>query len=341
MANPKFHTLSDSNSIGELAKISGAEIQEGGNADFIVHDVAPLDKATDKDVSFLDNVKYKEDFKTTKAGACIISPAMAEFAPKGCQLIISKSPYKTYALIAQYFYPANNPPAEISEQANVHSSAKIGKGCTIEAGAVIGEGVNIGEGCWIEPNAVIGRNVEIGKNSRIGANASVSHAVIGDGTRLYPGARIGQDGFGFAIDPAGHVKVPQLGSVIIGDNIEIGANTCIDRGAGPDTIIGDSTWIDNCVQIGHNVKIGRGCVIVALAGIAGSTTLEDYVVVAAQVGISGHLTIGMGTRIAAQSGVIKSLPPMSKVMGAPAIPTKEYVRQMVALKKLTNPKKSS
>jgi UDP-3-O-[3-hydroxymyristoyl] glucosamine N-acyltransferase len=163
--------------------------------------------------------------------------------------------------------------------------------------------------------------------------------MIGDGSRLYAGARIGQDGFGFAIDSAGHVKVPQLGRVIIGDHVEIGANSCLDRGAGPDTEIGDGTWIDNCVQIGHNVKIGRGCVIVAQVGIAGSAVLEDYVVVAAQVGIAGHLTIGQGTRIAAQSGVMKSLPAGSEVMGSPAIPAKEKLRQIIVLKNLTKPKK--
>ena len=162
---------------------------------------------------------------------------------------------------------------------------------------------------------------------------------MGEGSRLYPGARIGQDGFGFAIDPAGHVKVPQLGRVIIGDHVEIGANSCIDRGAGPDTVIGDGAWIDNLVQIGHNTKIGKGCVIVAQAGISGSTTLEDYVVVAAKAGIAGHLNIGMGTRIAAKSGIMSDLPAGSEVMGYPAVPIKQFMRQVVALKKLTKRKK--
>ena len=157
---------------------------------------------------------------------------------------------------------------------------------------------------------------------------------MGEGSRLYPGACVGQDGFGFAIDPAGHVKVPQLGRVIIGDHVEIGANTCIDRGAGPDTIIGDGAWIDNCVQLGHNVKIGKGCVIVAQAGISGSTTLEDYVVVAAKAGIAGHLNIGMGTRIAAKSGIMSDVPAGSEIMGSPAVPIKQFMRQVVALRKL-------
>lgn len=339
MADPKFHQVSASKDLEELAKISGADI-DAEQGDFLINDVASLDDASERDISFLDNVKYKDAFKETKAGACIVSPAMAEFAPKNCRLLISKTPYKSYALIAQAFYPANNPPADISDQAHVHPSAEIAEGCTVEAGVVVSEGAVIAEGCWIEPNAVIGRNVTIGKNSRVGANASVSHAIIGEGTRIYPGARIGQDGFGFAIDPAGYVKVPQLGRVIIGDHVEIGANSCVDRGAGPDTVIGDGVWVDNFVQIGHNVKIGKGCVIVAHVGIAGSAVLEDYVFVGGQVGIRGHITVGTGSRIAAQSGVIKDLPAGSEVMGSPALPIKQHLRQVAMLKKLTKPPKT-
>lgn len=338
MADPRFHTRTGVKTLKELSDISGAIVQGDGNHK--IDDVAPLDKAGTHQISFFDNVKYKHAFKNTKAGACIVNQAMVEFAPKNCQLLISKNPYKSYALIAQAFYPAAMPTADISPAVHIHDSAEIGRGCVIEAGAVIAEGVKLGQGCWVEANAVVGRNVEIGKNSRIGANSTISHAIIGEATRLYAGVRIGQDGFGFAIDPAGHVKVPQLGRVIIGNHVEIGANSCIDRGAGPDTIIGDGTWIDNLVQIGHNVKIGKGCVIVAQAGIAGSTTLEDYVVVAAQAGISGHLKIGMGSQIAGQTGVMQDLPAGSKVMGYPALPIKQFMRQVATLKKLTKPKKS-
>ena len=339
MADPRFHKVTDPKSLKELAHISGAEIKSA-DPDFMVEDVASLDDATVNNISFLDNIKYKASFRATKAGACVVSEKLAHLAPSSCHLLISRNPYKSYALIAQAFYPVNLPETEISDKAFVAGSAKIGKGCIIEAGAYIGEGVELGDGCWVEPNAVIRENVVIGNNSRVGANASVSHAVIGQATRLYPGVRIGQDGFGFAIDPAGHVKVPQLGRVIIGDHIEIGANSCIDRGAGPDTIIGDGTWIDNCVQIGHNVKIGRGCVIVGQAGIAGSATLEDYVVLAAQAGVAGHLTIGAGSRIGGQAGIIKSIPAGSEVMGSPALPIKQFLRQFAMLKKLTNPSKN-
>jgi UDP-3-O-[3-hydroxymyristoyl] glucosamine N-acyltransferase len=338
MADSRFHLKTEPKTLQELATLVEGEVKGDGN--FVVYDVSSLDNAGTSDISFLDNAKYKDTFKNTSAGACVIDPKMAEFSPKACNLLISKNPYKSYALIAQAFYPESYPEAEISDHAHVHESVEIGNGCIIEAGAVIAEGVKLEQGCWIEANATIGKNVAIGKKSRIGANASVSHAIIGESSRLYAGARIGQDGFGFAIDPAGHVKVPQLGSVIIGDHVEIGANTCIDRGAGPDTIIGDGTWIDNCVQIGHNVKVGRGCVIIAQVGIAGSTILEDFVVVAAQTGIAGHLTIGQGTQIGAQSGVMRDLPAGSKVMGAPAVPAKQFMRQVATLKKLTKPPKT-
>jgi len=261
---------------------------------------------------------------------------MADFAPDGLNLLISKNPYKSYALIAQAFYPEIYPDPEISQAASIDPQARVANGCIIEAGAVIGKGAEIGEGCWIEPNAVIGSNVVLGKKCRIGAGASVSHAVLGDHVRLYPGVRVGQDGFGFAIDPAGHVKVPQLGRVLIEDNVEIGANTTIDRGSGPDTVIGAGTWIDNLVQIAHNVKIGRGCVIIAQAGIAGSTEFGDFCVLAAQAGVAGHLKIGSGVRIGAQSGVMKDVAPGEEVLGAPAIPSKEFMRQVIALKRLTN-----
>lgn len=339
MVDHNFHQFTGVKTLGDLAERSNCAVHDKDES-FEVHDVAPLSQATKTEISFFDNIKYKQDLINTKAGAVIVSERMREFVPETCKALISKTPYKSYALVAQAFYPDVYPKADVSSHAFVDETATIGEGSVIEAGAVIHAGAKIGKGSWIESNAVVGRNVEIGDKSRIGSNASITHTIMGQGSRVYPGARIGQDGFGFAIDPAGHVKVPQLGRVLIGDNVEIGANTCIDRGAGPDTVIGDSVWIDNCVQIGHNVKIGRGCVIIAHVGIAGSATLEDYVVVAGQVGIAGHITIGQGSRIAAQSGVIKDLPPGSEVMGSPSLPIKDHLRQIAHLKKLTKEKKS-
>lgn len=317
MADPRFHKNSGRKTLKELAQVAGAELLSGDDVE--VKDVAPLSNAEAEDISFLDNVKYKDDFKTTKASACIIAKKMKEFAPKGCHLLISDNPYKSYALIAQVFYPDNH-----LKDGSIHNSA------------VIAPSAKIGESCTIEPGVVIGENVEIGAGTRVGANATISHAIIGEDCNIYPGARIGQDGFGFAIDPAGHVKVPQLGRVIIGDHVEIGANSTIDRGAGPDTEIGDGTWIDNLVQIGHNVKIGKGCVIVAQAGVAGSSVLEDYAVIAAQGGVAGHLKVGMGAQVGAQAGIMQDVPAGEKVIGSPAMPIKQFMRQTAMLKKMSS-----
>jgi len=340
VADPRFFKKQSARSLADLAAVAGGVLAEGTDPKQMIDDVAPLDVAGSVQISFLDNIRYKESFINSKAGACIVSEAMAPFAPKGMGIIVCKSPYKSYALVAQGFYPDIYPKSHISGSAHIDESVFVGEGCIIEPGVVVKAGAKIGNGVWIEANAVIGEGVVIGEKSRIGANATVSHAEIGSATRLYPGVRIGQDGFGFAIDPAGHVKVPQLGRVIIGDHVEIGANSCIDRGAGPDTVIGSGTWIDNLVQIGHNVKIGRGCVLIAQCGVAGSTVLEDYAVLAAQAGVAGHLKIGKGAQIGAKAGVMKDVPAGEQQLGAPAMPVKEFMRQVIALKRLTNRQKS-
>lgn len=334
MADPRFFNRSGPHTLAQLATVTGAEIARG-SPDLVIQDIGALDQAGPNDLSFLDNIKYRDAFRGSTAAACIVAPEMVAEAPAGMALLVTPKPYKSYALIAQFFYPENKPEPKIAPTALIHANAKIGKGCTIDSGVVIGEGVEIGEGSWIEANTVIGRNVVLGPHCRVGVNASLSHCIVGQGTRFYPGVRIGQDGFGFAIDPSGYVKVPQVGRVIIGDQVEIGANSCIDRGSGPDTVIGDGTWIDNLVQIGHNVRIGKRCVIIAQAGIAGSTVLEDYVVLAAQGGIAGHLKIGMGARIGAQSGIMRDIAPGQEVLGSPALPVKQYMRQIITLDRLS------
>lgn len=336
MPDKRFFTKTPSKSLQEIAEIGQAKLAEGVDPDLVIDDVAALDTATENDLSFFDNAKYKDQFLNTKAGACFCSEKVASLAPAGLNLLISEHPYKSYALVAQAFYPTDKPEADISDQAFIHESAKIGEGCRVAPMAVIRAGVELGDNCLVESGAVIADNVVVGSNCRIGSNSSISHAIIGDHVNIYPGARIGQDGFGFAIDPAGHVKVPQLGRVLIEDHVEIGANTTIDRGAGPDTVIGQGTWIDNLVQIGHNVKIGRGCVIVAHVGISGSTVLEDFVSLGGQVGVAGHLTIGMGAQVGAQSGVMRNVPAGEVQLGSPAIPIKQEMRQIAALNRLIN-----
>lgn len=338
MADPRFFNRAAPKTLGELAEISGADIGSGSDSSRIIHDVAALDKAGATDISFLDNIKYRDQFAVTKASACIVSPDMVEFAPVGMALLVTKTPYKTYAYIAQAFYPNHFPASSVSPHAHVHSSAILEDGCVIGHGAVVEEGAVIGSGSWIEPNAVIGRNVVIGKATRIGANSVITHALIGSNVHIYPGCCIGQDGFGFAIDPKGHIKIPQLGRVVIEDSVQIGSGCAIDRGSGPDTVIGQGTWMDNLIQVGHNVKIGRCCVIAGQCGISGSTVLEDYVVLAGQVGVAGHLTIGKGARIAAKSGLLRDVPAGAEQMGYPAVPIKQFFKQTAYISRLVTKK---
>jgi UDP-3-O-[3-hydroxymyristoyl] glucosamine N-acyltransferase len=218
----------------------------------------------------------------------------------------------------------------------IHATAQIEDGAIIETGAMIGREACIGRGTTIAAGAVIGYRVHVGRNSYIGPGATLIHALVGDDVIIHAGVRIGQDGFGFAMGPGGHLKVPQIGRVIIQDQVEIGANTAIDRGALKDTIIGEGTKIDNLVQIGHNVVIGRRCVIVGQVGISGSTELGDFVVMGGQSGATGHLRIGAGAQIAGAAHVKNDVAPGMRMGGTPARPFREYGRELAALRRLAN-----
>jgi UDP-3-O-[3-hydroxymyristoyl] glucosamine N-acyltransferase len=324
MADPRFFDVAGPFTVAELARRIGAQIGGAGDGQRVLRDVAPLETAAENDLSFFDNRRYLDRFSETKAGAVIVDAKFAPQAPKSATLLLTPQPYRAYALAAQAFYPEPPPTPGIAPSASIDPSATLGEGCAVEPNAVIGAGVVIGKRCAIGPNVVIGRSVQLGDDVRVAANATLGHCVIGSRVRIYTGVRIGQDGFGFAPDPKVPVKVPQLGRVLIGDDVEVGANTTIDRGAGPDTVIGSGTMIDNLVQIGHNVQVGRCCVIVALAGISGSTRLGDYVMVGGQAGMAGHLTIGDGAKIGAQAGVMRDVDKGDVVLGSPAIPTREF-----------------
>lgn len=338
MADARFYTTSGPLTLSQIAEIAGATI--GGAADpaRAFTDVGALETAGPGEVSFLDNRKYIAALASSRAGACLLRPDFADRAPAGMALLLTPTPYKAYARVAQAFYPDAQGPAHIDPRAAIDPAARLGAGVSIGPFAVIGARAEIGAGCVIGPNATIGEGVVLGAGSRIGAGASLSHCIVGNRVSIYPGARIGQDGFGFAPDPAGHVKVPQLGRVLIGDNCEIGANTTIDRGSASDTVIGPGCMIDNLVQIGHNVRLGRGCVVVAQVGISGSTRLDDFVVVGGQVGLAGHLHIGQGAQVAAQSGVHRDVAPGEIVGGYPAVPILEWRRQAAALRRLAKRK---
>lgn len=338
MADPRFFDRAGPFTLAELAARSGATVAPGADPALSLSDVAPLDQSGDGHLSFLDNRKYVEAFQASKAAACVVHPSLADKAPAGMALLLSTRPYRSYALCAQAFYPAPAADGSVHPAAHVDPTAVLGAGVEVAAGAVIEAGAQVGPRTRIAANAVIGRNVRVGADCVVGTCASLSHCLVGDRVTLYPGVRIGQDGFGFAMDVTGHVRVPQLGRVIIEDDVEVGANVAIDRGAGPDTVIGRGCMIDNLVQIGHNVTLGEGCVIVAQSGISGSTKFEHHAVLAAQAGVAGHLTIGAGARIAAQSGVMRDVPPMTEVFGTPAQPKRQYFRQVAILARLARGK---
>ncbi len=334
----RFFTRSGPFSLAEIATAAGATVAaesgaDGRGAGRRLSGVAPLQSAGPENVSFLDNRKYLRLLAETRAGAVILRAEMAQAAPATVACLITPTPYEAWARTCALFHPA---PVAVP---GIHPSAVIGAGAEIDQAAeigpfaVIGAGARIGAACRIGPHAVIGPGCVLGEGVSVGAGASVSHALIGDRVMIHPGVRIGQDGFGFATTKDGFLSVPQLGRVIIEHDVDIGANTTIDRGSAQDTVIGAGTRIDNLVQIAHNVRIGRCCVIVAQVGISGSTTLEDFVVLAGQAGVAGHLTLGRGARIGPQAGVMSDVKPGIDLLGSPARPAKEFMREVATLRR--------
>ncbi len=339
MADPRFFRRANPISLVDLAKIANATIVGNGSPNQTFSDVKALSEAGPEDVSFLDNKRYAESFSTSAAGACVVEEAYADRAPSDMALLISEAPYLGFALIAAAFYPLQTAETKnISANAYVDPSASVGDRAQIEAGAVIQADAEIRPDVHIGAGAIVGPGVVIGKGTRIGPNTCLSHCIIGDQVIIHGGVNIGQDGFGFALSPKGHHKVPQLGRVIIEDDVEIGANTTIDRGAGPDTVIGTGTKIDNLVQIAHNVRIGKGCIIVSQVGISGSTEIGDFVMIGGQAGLTGHLKVGSRSKIAAQSGVMRSVAPGGTVGGSPAKPMREWLREVAVVDRLIKKK---
>jgi UDP-3-O-[3-hydroxymyristoyl] glucosamine N-acyltransferase len=334
MADQRFFPRAGPFALNEIASRIGAQAS-GAVPDIMVRDLASLEDAEPGDLSVFADPRYRSAFQVTRASAVLTSPELAAEAPAGgaCLVLIAE-PRLAFTQVSKLFYPS--PPIEpgIDARAVLAPSAAIGAGCQIDAGAVIGADARIGARCHIGCNAVIDPGVVLGDDCIVGPNATVSHALVGNRAEIFAGAVVGAQGFGFVPGPRGPVRIPQLGRVIVEDDVEIGANTTIDRGATGDTVIGAGTVIDNLVQIAHNVRIGRCCVIAAQVGIAGSTQIGDGVQIGGQTAIAPHLTIGAGVKMAARSGVMRDIEPNITVGGAPAMPIRDWHRQNAGLARM-------
>ncbi|MBB6259637.1 UDP-3-O-[3-hydroxymyristoyl] glucosamine N-acyltransferase [Paenochrobactrum gallinarii] len=345
MADPVFFPLDRPVTIADAVELTGAKLHNTQLASRFFVRLTSIDSATADAVVFAEGRKNAPQLKDLNAAGVFCTEDMVADVPAGVAALVTRHPHRAFAQLGRKLFPASAFPepwmgeAGISAYANIHPTAIIEDGATVEAGAAIGKGVTIGSGTRICANAVIGANCQIGRNSYIAPHVSVQHSFIGNHVMLHPGVRVGQDGFGYLPGPAGLEKVPQLGRVIIQDHVEVGANTTIDRGALSDTIIGEGTKIDNLVQIAHNVKIGRYCIVAAHSGISGSVTIGDMTMLGGRVGLADHLTIGSNVQIAAASGVMRDIPDGEKWGGFPARPIKQWFREVATLRSFGQPKK--
>lgn len=308
-----------------------------GDPDAVASAIAPLDRAGDADLSFLASARYARLLETSRAAVVLVSPELAESAGQVRARIIVEKPHEALLKVLPQLYvaPAREP--------GVHPTARLGRGVTLGedvtlgANVVVEDGASIGDRSWLEPQVVVGHDVVIGADCRLHPGVVLyPGARLGDRVQIHSGARIGSDGFGYVFGQGKHQKIPHVGHCILADDVEVGANTTIDRGSIDDTVIGAGTKIDNLVQIGHNVRIGKLCLLMSQVGIAGSTHIGDGVIMAGQAGIGGHIEIGDGARIAGQAGVFGDVPPGETWSGYPARPHRESLRTQAALWKLAS-----
>ena len=326
-------------SVRDIAALTAALPREDARLDLMITDVAQLDRAGPGDLTFLDGAKYTSALQHSRAGACLMAERFEKFAPPHLAVLRAKQPYVAFGAVARMLYPAALRPSSVFEASGiapgaiVHPSARLEPDVTVDPRAVIGPRAAIGAGTVVGATARIGPDVRIGRDCSIGSGVSVMHTMVGDRVILHPGCSIGQSGFKFDSNQQGHVRGPQLGRVIIQDDVEIGANTTVDRGSDGDTVIGEGTKIDNLVQIGHNVVIGRHCIVVSECGLAAGVVLGDYVVLGGQVGIAGNLKIGERAMVGAGGGVASDVPAGERWLGSPALPSREAFRMVMTLHK--------
>ena len=335
-------------SVAEIAALTGAEPREGADLSRRLTGIAPVDDASAGDLSFVSEARFAAALRSTQAGAVLTTERFARNAPGGVAVLRVRKPYDAFVAVARRMYGTALRPVStfgtvgVSPRAMVHPSAQLGAGVTVDPFAVIGPSARIGAGTLIGAHAVIGPGVRMGSDCAIGTNCSVTHSHLGDRVIIHPGCHIGQDGFGYLMSAEGHTKIPQVGSVVIHDDVEIGSGTRIDRGGIRNTVIGEGTKIDNLCQIGHNCIIGRRCIIVAQSGLSGSVTLEDFVVLGPRTGIIPHITVGKGAITASRSTIYENVPAGEFWGGFPAKPRTKWLREVVALEQLAaRPRKKS
>jgi UDP-3-O-[3-hydroxymyristoyl] glucosamine N-acyltransferase len=347
MSEPVFFQGGRGLTVAEVVGLTGAAVRGSPALDSRLTNIAPLDRAGSHDLAFIESNKFLPQLVNLRAGACLSTPRLAEHVPNRVTVLLVEHPYRAFVAVAEALFPQARRPSSLvertegAEDAFVEKSARLESGVIVDPGAVIGPRAEIGAGTIIGANAVIGPGVRIGRDCAIGPGASVTHALIGDRVILHGGCRIGQDGFGYLPSPRGHRKIPQVGRVIIQDDVEIGANTTIDRGGIRDTVIGEGTKIDNLVQIGHNCIIGRHCIVVSQTGISGSVIVGDYAMLGGQVGVVDNVTIGEGAQLGARAGVVGDVPAGVRWGGYPARPMRDWVRETVVVRKLAERKAKS
>ncbi len=341
MAQATFFEKPPSSTLADIAALTKAHLVDPSRAGHVITGLASLDEAGPMHLSFFDNLKYADQLAATKAGACLVSPRFEAGVPAHVAVLRVAQPFRSFVKLAREWHSDALRPhswvgnEHIADSAIIDPTARLEDGVVVDPLAVIGPNVEIGSGTVIGVGVVIGPGVKIGRDCNVGARTAIQCTLIGNDVLIHPGCSIGQDGYGFVFfGPEGHLKVPQTGRVLIQNNVEIGAGTTIDRGSLRDTVIGEGTKIDNQVQIGHNVTIGRNCLLAAQIGLAGSLTIGDNVALGAKVGINNHLKIGDGAQVTAMSAVKDDIPPGGRWGGHFAKPTKQWFREILAVERL-------
>jgi UDP-3-O-[3-hydroxymyristoyl] glucosamine N-acyltransferase len=338
VADPRFFENLGPFTLTQICKQAGIAVPAGADSAREFHDLADLSESDRGQLTFFSgNLTLRDAFATSRAGACLVGEkGRRPDAPEAMIVLQTQSVSHAFAAVAAMFYPEHSQPLWPQGVPAISPLALIGGNVTVAPGAAVGAGAEIGAGTRIGPGTAIGPGVTIGNNCEIGANVSISHSHIGNRVIILPGAQLGQPGFGFASSQSGHVKIPQLGRVIIQDDVEIGSCTTIDRGALRDTVIGEGTKLDNLIMIGHNCQIGKHCVIAGQVGIAGSCVIGDFVVMGGKVGLGDHSQIGSHTRLAALSATASSAVLKGGIDygGVPAKPVREWARELHAVARL-------